>query len=152
MEQYMAFIWLGVAVITAIVEAAGPALVSIWFTGGAVVALLLALFGLPIWLQLTVFVAVSAVLLAATRTIARKYVNTRLQPTNADRIIGSVCPVTEQIDNRVGRGEVYVDGKRWSARSESDEPIAEGVEVEILRIEGVKVIVREHSATAVPQR
>lgn len=152
MEQYMAFIWLGVAVITAIVEAAGPALVSIWFTGGAVVALLLALFGLPIWLQLTVFVAVSAVLLAATRTIARKYVNTRLQPTNADRIIGSVCPVTEQIDNRVGRGEVYVDGKRWSARSELDEPIAEGAEVEILRIEGVKVIVREHSAAAVPQR
>lgn len=152
MEQYMAFIWFGIAVVTAIIEAAGPALVSIWFTGGAVTALVLALFGAPIWLQLAVFVAVTAVLLAATRPIARKYVNTRLQPTNADRIIGSICPVTEQIDNRVGRGEVYVDGKRWSARSESDESIAEGAEVEILRIEGVKVIVREHSAAAVSQR
>lgn len=152
MEQYMAFIWFGIAVVTAIIEAAGPALVSIWFTGGAVTALVLALFGAPIWLQLAVFVAVTAVLLAATRPIARNYVNARLQPTNADRIIGSICPVTEQIDNRVGRGEVYVDGKRWSARSESDELIAEGAEVEILRIEGVKVIVREHSAAAVSQR
>lgn len=152
MEQYMAFIWFGIAVVTAIIEAAGPALVSIWFTGGAVTALVLALFGAPIWLQLAVFVVVTAVLLAATRPIARKYVNARLQPTNADRIIGSICPVTEQIDNRVGRGEVYVDGKRWSARSDSDEPIAEGAEVEILRIEGVKVIVREHSAATVPQR
>lgn len=152
MEQYMAFIWFGIAVVTAIIEAAGPALVSIWFTGGAVTALVLALFGAPIWLQLAVFVVVTAVLLAATRPIARKYVNARLQPTNADRIIGSICQVTEQIDNRVGRGEVYVDGKRWSARSDSDEPIAEGAEVEILRIEGVKVIVREHSAAAVPQR
>ncbi len=152
MEQYMAFIWLGIAVVTAIIEAAGPALVSIWFTGGAVTALVLALFGAPIWLQLTLFVVVTAVLLAVTRPMARKYVNARLQPTNADRIIGSICPVTEQIDNRVGRGEVYVDGKRWSARSDSDEPIAEGAEVEILRIEGVKVIVREHSTAAVPQR
>lgn len=152
MEQYMAFIWLGIAVAAAIIEAAGPALVSIWFTGGAVVALILALFGVSVVIQIPVFIVVSAVLLATTRPIAKKYVNSRLQPTNADRIIGSICPVTESVDNRAGRGEVYVDGKRWSARSESDEPIAEGAEVEILRIEGVKVIVREHSAASVPQK
>lgn len=100
-------------------------------------------------IQIPMFIVVSAVLLAATRPMAKKYVNSRLHPTNADRIIGSVCPVTESVDNRAGKGEVYVDGKRWSARSESDEPIAEGAEVEILRIEGVKVIVRERSPASV---
>ena len=142
------WIWLGIIVAAVIGEAAGPALVSIWFAGGGAVALVAALLGAQLWLQILLFLAVSAVLLAATRPLAKKYVTGRTQATNVDRIIGMTCRVTESIDNSVGQGSVYVDGKPWTARTESGEPVAEGETVEILRIEGVKVIVRPAKVAA----
>lgn len=138
----MELLWFAVIVIAMIFEAATATLFSIWFAGGALVALISAFLGAPEWLQIVLFLIVSAALLAATRPLAKKFINSRKQATNFDRIIGTTCPVTEAVDNRSGQGTVYVDGKQWSARSESGESIPEGANVEIVRIEGVKVIVR----------
>ena len=38
-------------------------------------------------------------------------------------------------------GAVYVDGKTWSARSESGETLPEGTLVRAVRMEGVKLFV-----------
>ena len=60
-----AFFWLVLLVVFLIAEAACPIhLVSIWFALGALVALLCAALGAPVWLQITLFVVVSGVLLA----------------------------------------------------------------------------------------
>lgn len=138
----MELLWFAIIVVAMIVEAATATLFSIWFAGGALVALVSAFLGAPEWLQIVLFLVVSAGLLAATRPLAKKFINSRKQATNFDRIIGTTCPVTEAVDNREGHGAVYVDGKHWSARSDSGEKIPEGSNVEIIRIEGVKVIVR----------
>ncbi len=76
-----------------------------------------------------------------TRPLVKKYVNNKVEPTNADIVIGKECRVTERIDNIAGTGAVYVDGKTWTARSEDDTPIAEGELVTAVRIDGVKLIV-----------
>lgn len=136
--------WLVVMVVLLAVEAAVPGLVSIWFAIGALAALLSSLLGAPLWLQLLWFVIVSVLSLWLTRPLVKKYVNARVQPTNADSLIGKDCVVTEEIDNIRGLGAVKVRGQVWSARMEDEaEKGAIGDIVKVIKIEGVKLIVKK---------
>ena len=138
----MALIWLITMIVLLIVEAVVPGLVSIWFALGALAALIAAILHAPMWLQLVWFFVVSIAALVLTRPLAKKYVNGRVKPTNADMILGKECVVTEEIDNIRGTGAVTVGGKVWTARMENDgETAAVGEVLKTLRIEGVKLIV-----------
>ena len=138
----MALIWLIAMIVLLIVEAVVPGLVSIWFALGALAALIAAILHAPMWLQLVWFLVVSIVALLLTRPLAKKYVNSRVKPTNADMILGKECVVTEEIGNIRGTGAVTVGGKTWTARMDSDgETAAVGEVLKTLRIEGVKLIV-----------
>ena len=65
------------------------------------------------------------------------------EATNADRILGGTAVVVEEINGHNSTGAVRIDGKVWSARCEERERIIEkDAEVTVLRIEGVKVIVK----------
>ena len=91
--------------------------------------------------QVTVFLAVSAVLLTALRPLLRRYVTPKLTKTNVDSVIGSTGYVTAAIDNMSAQGQVKLGAMYWTARSSSGAPIAEGTLVRADRIEGVKVFV-----------
>lgn len=133
-------LWLVITVILAIIEIATFNLVTIWFAGGSFAAMIAAMLHAPLWLQLLIFAAVTAVLLASTRPLVMKSMAQKT-PTNSDRVIGMTGVVTEEIDNIRETGAVKADGKVWSARTENGDVIAEGTVVEILEIRGVKVIV-----------
>ncbi len=134
--------WLIAMIALLVVEAVVPGLISIWFALGALAALIAALFHAPIWLQVVWFVVVSTLTLFLTRPLARKYVNGRTTPTNADMVIGKDAIVTERIDNLHAKGAVLLDGKTWTARMDDEAQNAEtGDTVRVLRIEGVKLIV-----------
>lgn len=138
----MSIVWLVIMVALLLLEAAVPGLVSIWFALGAFAALLSAMLNAPLWLQIVWFVVVSVLALWFTRPFVKKFVNGRVQATNADVVIGKDAVVIEAIDNVHGSGAVSVDGKVWTARSSvADAHIAEGSVVKVLRIEGVKLIV-----------
>ena len=142
----MPVVWLIAMVLLLIVEGLVPGLIYIWFALGALAALLAALLHAPLWLQLVWFFAVSVAALALTRPLVKKYVNSRVKPTNADMILGKECVVTEEIDNIRGTGAVSVSGKVWTARMDSDaDTAAVGEVLVILRIEGVKLIVRKQN-------
>ena len=136
------YIWLAVMILFGILEAATVSLVSLWFVGGALGAFLASLLGAPLWLQVTVFVVVSAGLLACLRPFVKKVAQPKTEPTNYDRILGQTAPVTEAIDNLQGTGAVKIQGKEWSARSADGSSMEEGTLVTIEKVEGVKVIVR----------
>ena len=141
--EYLEFIWLGVTILAAVVEAAVPALVSIWFVPGGLLALAASLMGGQLWLQLLLFFGGSVAVLIVTRPLARRLQRQGHSSTNADRVLGSVAVVTEGIDNLLGAGRVSVMGNSWAARSELTEgSIAPGEQVLVTRIEGVKLIVR----------
>ena len=144
------YFWLAAFVALAALEAATVNLVSIWFAVGALAALIAAALGAPLWLQVTVFILASALSLALTRPLARRFLARRRVPTNADRVLGQTCEVTEAIDNTAGTGAVYVDGKTWTARSRSGAPIPAGTLVRAQAGEGVKLIVTELSGEEVP--
>ena len=147
-ESMLKLMWLALLVIFAASEAVTVGLTSIWFAAGALMALIAALLGGPLWVQLTLFLSVSLLCLLAVRPLARRHLNSKVVPTNADRVIGAEAQVTQDIDNIHGKGTVVIHGMTWSARSEDGGAIAAGAMVRVLRIEGVKVFV-EPTAAAV---
>ena len=98
--------WLIALVLFVIAEAVTYALVSIWFAAGALFALISAAFNAPIWLQVVIFLAISAVALAATRPMVRKFQGKKKEHTNADKVFEMTGIVTEKIDNINGTGTV----------------------------------------------
>ncbi len=144
LHMSMTAIWLAVMIVLLIVEGMAPGLVCIWFSFGALAAMISAMLKAPVWLQVLWFVLVSVVSLVLTRPLAKKYVNANTPPTNADMAIGRDCVVTETIDNVRGTGAVTVGGKIWTARMAAPDGYAEkGTILQVLRIEGVKLIVEE---------
>ena len=142
MFESMATFWLIAMVALLVVEALVPGLVSIWFAFGALGAFVSAMLHAPLWLQIVWFLVLSILSLCLTRPLAKKYVNSKVQPTNADMVIGRECVVTEEINNLMAAGAVSVAGKVWTARSlDEDVIIPAGSTVKALRIEGVKLIV-----------
>ena len=138
----MVYVWLGLIVAFIAVEAATVNLVSICFIGGAVAGLVRAILGVPALLQWTVFIAVSAGLLALLRPVLKKYLRVKPTKTNADRLVGQEALVTEQIDNLRETGAIRINGVLWTAKSADDTQIPIGTRVVIERIEGAKVYVK----------
>lgn len=134
-------VWAGLLALFIIVEALTAQLVTIWFAAGSLAALIVHLCGAKLWLEIVLFIVVSAVALIVTRPLVKKFTHSKIQPTNADRCIGAEAVVTEDINNIEGTGCVVIDGITWSARSEDGEIISKGKKVVIKEIKGVRVVV-----------
>ena len=147
MEQLIAALspmtiwWLAALVIFAVAEAVTVNLISIWFAGGALAALIAAGLSAPLWLQIVLFLVVSGVLLALVAPWVRKASRVNSVATNADRHIGRQALVTEEINNLQESGAIRLDGVIWTARSESGEVIPAGTTITVKRIAGVKAYV-----------
>ena len=139
----MVTLWLVVLIVSIGVEVATLGLRSIWFAGGAVVAVIVAAFHGPVWLQILLFFAVSLLLLFFTRPVAVRYFNKDRVRTNVESMIGRQAIVTSEIDNLQGIGQVTVGGQEWSARTEADGMnLQPGTVVDIVAVSGVKLIVK----------
>lgn len=143
MDLTWLIIWLVVTVVFAIIELATIQLVAIWFSIGAVAAMIAYSFGAPIWVQIVIFAIVSFILVISTRPFVKKFLSVKHVSTNADRLIGKIAVVTQDICNLKATGSVKISGVTWTARSADGSDIKEGREVRINSIEGVKLIVSE---------
>lgn len=109
-----------------------------WLGIGAILAMIVSFFTNNLVIQTAVFVISSIILILSTKPLINKYISQKeMIPTNTYRIIGKKGIVTHQIGTEVG--QVKVDGEIWSATS--DVVIEKGTEVEILKIDGVKLVV-----------
>ncbi|MGN1329615.1 MAG: NfeD family protein [Eubacterium sp.] len=141
-ENTVYIIWAVAIIVFGIAEAATAQLVSIWFVIGAVAGLISAFCGANLYVQFTVFIAVSVLALVITRPLVKKYIKPKKENTNADRVLTQEGIVVEEINNTLGKGQVKVDGKLWTARSANGDVIPEGSIVETEKISGVKLIVK----------
>lgn len=138
----MGWIWIGIAIAGVVVELLTPtALVSIWFTVGALAAALCEMAQLPEMLQVAVCLIVSGLLILIVRPFGVKYLRGKITPTNADRFIDEIAVVTKRIDEQ-SWGEVKIQGILWSAVSVDHEEIEVGKRVRVVAIEGAKMLVR----------
>lgn len=147
--QYMEWFWVAAMALAVFIEASTTALVSVWFAVGAFAAMLAAFAGASLPTQLLLFVFISIAALITARPLAKRFIDPHIVPTNADRLLGAEGRVTERIDNELSSGAVYADGKTWTTRSADGEIIPAGELVGIVRMEGVKLIVRPRAAVAV---
>ena len=139
------YVWLALLIIFVVVECLTVGLVSIWFAGGSLVAMIVAMAGAELAWQVVAFLIVSGILLFLTRPIAVKYFNNKKEKTNYKSIIGEVAKVTESIDNFNQTGAAFVDGKEWTARSTKDTITMEKDSlVKVTAIEGVKLMVEPY--------
>lgn len=140
--EYMIIIWFIIIIVAAVIEINTMDLSSIWFSAGALVSFILSLVNFNPIGQIVVFLAVSLLLLISVRPIVKNYLKTNVITTNSDRLIGKVAVCTKEI--LVGeRGEVKIDGKYWMAVSTAEDDIEVDEKVEVLAIEGVKLIVNK---------
>ena len=138
----MLIFWLVVLIVSIAVEALTMGLTSIWFAGGALVAIIAAALRAPIVVQVLLFFVIALLLLFFTRPIAVKYFNKDRVKTNAESIVGKQAIVTGEVDNLQGTGQVTVGGLEWSARSfDPDRKLEVGMVVNVVAIDGVKLIV-----------
>ena len=133
--------WLIAAVVLGVFEASTVNLITLWFAVSALIVAVIAALGAGAGVQITVFIVVSAILVVATRPLARRFLNRNTVATNADRIISAKGVVVEEINSIKGCGQVKVMGQVWSAKSENGDNIAEGTNVTVVALEGVKVVV-----------
>ena len=138
-----AIYWLILFIVLLVIEIITLGLTTIWFAGGALTAFVLSMLEVPPTVQWAVFCAVSLILLFATRPWAVRYFNSqKKEKTNVDSLIGRTAVVTSEIRNLEGKGEVFVNGLTWTARTEEDSlVIKENTHVTITAVQGVKLIV-----------
>ena len=139
--NWEAIFWLIAMIIFVVAESMTVTLVSIWFAVGALGAILVALLGGGLMLQVTVFLALAIVLLLGLRSVVRKHLSPRITKTNIDSVVGATGVVLTPVNNIAALGQVQINGVDWSARSSNNSHIPAGTLVRVDRIEGVKVFV-----------
>ena len=135
--------WIVVAVAMAVVEAATVQLVSVWFVGGALAAIVVKLLGGPLWAQVLAFGLVTLGLPLMLRPLVKQYLNKDTTKTNVDALVGRKALVIERIDNLQATGRIKLDGADWTARSVDGTVIEEQSEVVIRSVQGVKALVEK---------
>lgn len=149
----MLIFWLVLLILCIGIEVMTLGLTTIWFGGGALIAIFASLLHAPIFVQIILFFVVSLAMLFFTRPIAVKYFNKDRVKTNVESMVGRQAIVTGEIDNVKAKGQVTVNGQEWTARSCDDRvKIPEGAIVTVRAINGVKLIVEpgEESGRRVP--
>lgn len=139
--ELLTILWLALMVVFLVTEAATVTMVSLWFAAGALVAMVASLLHAPVWLQLVLFLGVSAVLLACLRPMVKKHFTPKLSKTNVDAIVDTQGYVTAEINNVAATGTVKLGAMEWTARSTTGAVIPKGALVKVDKIEGVKAFV-----------
>lgn len=139
----LGYIWLIASAVMFLLEIFTISFLLFFPAVGAFLAFLCAVFGANLQVQAIVFVLSSILLIVFIRPIVTKFFKTNNVAMNSKSVVGKNAVVIKAIDNIHGRGQVKVAGEVWSAVSSNDEDIEEGATVVVLKIEGVKLIVKK---------
>lgn len=89
---------------------------------------------------------VTIVVFLTLRPLFLKYLDSETGiKTNTEALIGKQGYVLERIDPSVRSGRITVGGEDWKAVSIDDAVIEAGRRIEVIRVDGTRLIVREIS-------
>ncbi len=134
--------WLAVGLIVGVVEMLTVDFIFIMFVGGALAAMIVALLGAPLWMQVVVFAVVSVALLLLARPPVKAWV-ARTTPdilTNAQALVGADARTLVEVTETGGR--IKMRGEVWTARTEiPGDVIPPDTEVVVSQIDGAIAVV-----------
>lgn len=134
-------VWLIVAVAFAIAELMTVSLTLVWFSIGALILMFLSTFIESIIIQVALFAAISITLLVVFTKYFVDKDKTFKYNTNLQGIEQKTGVVKVEILPHM-TGIVTLTGEDWTAISENNEKIEVGQLVKVIRIEGVKLVVK----------
>ncbi len=134
-------IWLIAAGVFFIAEIATTGFLIFWLGIGALLAMITSFITSNIIIQTIVFVVSSCILIPLTKPLADKFIAKKTVPTNSYSLISKHGVVTIDINPIEGVGQVKVNGEIWSAKTEDESLIEKGTEIEVIKIDGVKLVV-----------
>lgn len=143
MEAYLWIIWLSIFVLAIIIEAITSDLTSIWFAGGAMIALIISFIpGVAWWIQVIVFIVISTVMILGLRPLAKKLLKTKITNSNIDEMAGKKGIMLKGYDE-LNHGEVKINDVVWTAiGADESKAIPQGTKVVVVAVNGNKLIVR----------
>ena len=134
--------WIIFTIALLVLELATVNLICIWFIIGAFFATIISIFIQNLAIQVIIFLIASTISIFLTKPLSDKILKNN--KTNIDSIIGKSCLVTQDINNIENVGEVFINGLPWKAKSIDNKEINKDTLVDIIKIEGVSLIVKEH--------
>ena len=142
--MYMVYIWVAILAVGLILEAVeSGTLVTIWFSVGAIIPLIMSFFGITefwyIALEVIVFGTVTILSLVFLRRVARKTLfKNNKEKTNMDLYIGKKFKVV-RVDGDLAY--IKINGVEYRAVDDNGESVALNENVVLLKIMGNKVVV-----------
>ncbi len=135
--------WLIIAGVCLVLEIATVGFLIFWFAVAALIVSLLSLFIHNPIAQMAIFIVLSSILIFFTRPLAKKVNKSDNTVTNSNRLVGKTAVVKKKIQNH-NNGQVKIDGELWTATLSDDckDSIDEGSTVEVISIDGVKLVVK----------
>lgn len=131
--QNLWLVWLTVSFICLIVELSSGDFHFLCFSVGALVSVIVAAIGLPLWAQVLVWAVSSVLCLCFLRPplVRLLHQGETERKSNADALIGKMGKVIEAIPSG-GNGYVKIDGDEWRSVSATGEAIPVGTTVTVV--------------------
>ena len=144
-------LWVVLGVVLIIAEVFTPGFVLLWFGIGALAAALTSMLGAGLALQFIVFITLSTLLTALSRTIFVNYFTRQDEPgglkVGAAKLPGQVGTVVTTSQGALQAGAVKVFGSVWTAYpAEGEPPLEAGDRVVVERLQGASIYVRRADA------
>lgn len=138
------WIWICIIVGTLVLEVITMDVVSIWFTIGAIVPLILSATNACGWeIQVILFIVISAVLILSLRKITMKFLfKNSNEKTNLDAVVGKKYRMLDRTDFET-LGSIKINGVVWSVEGENQETIEKDELVEVVKVSGNKLKVKK---------
>lgn len=139
----MWYMWLIAAGVFFIAEIITVGFMIFWLGIAALVVCLISLFIQNVFIQMSIFVILSTLLLLVTRPFIEKFVIKKDEKviTNAFSIIGKEAKVIKAMDPVTKLGQIKVGSETWTAKTNNDILLQEGEVVRVDSIDGVKAII-----------
>ena len=138
------WIWVGVLVVSCVIEAFTLGLTTIWSAIAAIPLIFIARTGMPFQWQFLIFVILTLVLIIFTRPFAVKKLKIGKEKTNVDSMIGEEVIITKTV-SKFTKGEAKAkNGVIWAAASENQEnEIPKGTVCKITAVKGNTIFVTQ---------
>lgn len=134
--------WLILSIIFLIIEATTTALVSIWFTAGALLASLVATVINSFFVQFLVFIVLSAICLVFSKSFYDKNIRKVQKDEILEKFLEKRATVVEDIPSSYEAGKILVNGVTWKAISLTGEAIKKGSIVVVKEVNGLTLGVK----------
>ena len=142
-------VWVIAAIVLFIAEIVIPGFLVACFGVGCLASAVVAAVDLGLKWQLLAFSIGTLVVYFTIRPLFLKHFYNKVSPvkTNVDALVGIVGVVTETLDADAHTGRVKVRGEDWRGVAADESVIEAGRKVEVVQVDGTKLVVRPVAAT-----